>query len=36
MLRRALLASGQIQTRKADGCQTLSQLLEPMHLGLAA
>ena len=33
---RALLASGQIQMRKVDGWETLSQSLEPMPLDLAA
>lgn len=32
----ALLASGQIQMRRVDGCQTLPQPLEPMPLDLAA
>ena len=32
----ALLASGQIQMRKVDGCETLSQPLESMLLELAA
>jgi putative transposase len=32
----ALLASGQIQMRKVDGWQTLSQPLEPMRLDLVA
>ena len=36
MLFWALLASGQIQMRKVDGWQTLSQPLEPMRLDLAA
>jgi putative transposase len=36
MLLWALLASGQIQMRKVDGWETLSQPLEPMHLDLAA
>ena len=36
MLLWALLASGQIQMRKVDGWQTLSQPLEPMALDLAA
>jgi putative transposase len=36
MLLWALLASGQIQMRKVDGRETLSQPLEPMPLDLAA
>ena len=36
MLLWALLASGQIQMRKVDGWETLSQPLEPMPLDLAA
>ncbi len=36
MLLWALLASGQIQMRKIDGWETLSQPLEPMSLDLAA
>ena len=36
MLLWALLASGQIQMRKVDGWETLSQPLEPMSLDLAA
>jgi transposase-like protein len=36
MLLRPLLASGQIQMRKVDGWETLSQPLEPMSLDLAA
>jgi hypothetical protein len=36
MLPWALLASGQIQMRKVDGCETLSQPIEPMPLDLAA
>uniref|UniRef100_UPI0024904BFA transposase n=1 Tax=Limimaricola cinnabarinus TaxID=1125964 RepID=UPI0024904BFA len=36
MLLWALLASGQIQMRKVDGWETLSQPLEPMRLDLAA
>ena len=36
MLLWALLASGQIQMRKVDGWETLSQPLEPMLLDLAA
>jgi hypothetical protein len=36
MLLRALLASGQIQMRKVDGCETLSQPIEPTPLDLAA
>ena len=36
MLLWALLASGQIQMRKVDGWETLSQLLEPMPLDRAA
>lgn len=36
MLLWALLASGQIQMRKVDGGETLSQPIEPMPLGLAA
>jgi putative transposase len=36
MLLWALLASGQIQMRKVDGWETLSQPIEPMHLDLAA
>ena len=32
----ALLASGQIQMRKVDGWETLSQPMEPMPLDLAA
>ncbi len=36
MLLWALLAPGQIQMRKVDGWETLSQPLEPMHLDLAA
>lgn len=36
MLLWALLASGQIQMRKVDGWETLSQPLEPMALDLAA
>jgi transposase-like protein len=36
MLLWTLLASGQIQTRKVDGCETLSQPIEPMPLDLAA
>lgn len=31
-----LLASGQIQMRKADGWETLPQLLDPMAIDLAA
>ncbi len=33
---RALSASGQIQLRKVDGRETLSQPVEPMPLDLAA
>jgi transposase-like protein len=36
MLLGALLASGQIQMRKVDGWETLSQPIEPMPLDLAA
>jgi len=36
MLLWALLASGQIQMRKVDGWETLSQPLDPMSLDLAA
>ena len=36
MLLWALLASGQIQMRKVDGWETLSQPLVPMSLDLAA
>ena len=36
MLLWALLASGQIQLRKVDGWQTLSQPIEPIKLALAA
>jgi putative transposase len=36
MLLWALLASGQIQVRKVDGWETLSQPLNPLHLDLAA
>ncbi|MBU2961999.1 transposase, partial [Citreicella sp. C3M06] len=36
MLLWALLASGQIQMLKVDGCETFSQALEPMSLDLAA
>ena len=36
MLLWALLASGQIQMRKVDGWETLSQPIEPMPLDLAA
>ena len=36
MLLRALLASGQIQMRKVDGWDTLSQPIQPMPLDLAA
>ena len=36
MLLSALLASGQIQMRKVDGWETLSQPIEPMPLDLAA
>ncbi len=36
MLLWALLASGQIQMRKVDGWETLSQPIEPMSLDLAA
>lgn len=36
MLLCALLAPGQIQMRKVDGWETLSQPLEPMPLDLAA
>lgn len=36
MLLWALRASGQFQMRKVDGCQTLSQPIEPMPLDLAA
>ena len=36
MLLWALLASGQIQMRKVDGWETLSQPLEPIPLDLAA
>jgi transposase-like protein len=36
MLLWALLASGQIQMRKVDGCETLSQPIMPMSLDLAA
>jgi transposase-like protein len=36
MLFWALLASGQIQMRKVDGSETLSQPIEPMPLDLAA
>jgi len=36
MLLWALLASGQIQMRKVDGCETLLQPLQPMPLDLAA
>jgi transposase-like protein len=36
MLLRALPASGQIQMRKVDGRETLSQPIEPMPLDLAA
>ena len=36
MLLWALLASGQIQMRKVDGWETLSQPLEPLPLDLAA
>lgn len=36
MLLWALLASGQIQMRKVDGWETISQPLEPMPLDLAA
>jgi putative transposase len=36
MLLWALLASGQIQMRKVDGWETLSQPIEPMRLDLAA
>jgi len=36
MLLWALLASGQIQMRKIDGWETLSQPIEPMPLDLAA
>jgi transposase-like protein len=36
MLLWALLASGQIQMRKVDGWESLSQPLEPMHFDLAA
>lgn len=36
MLLLALLASGQIQMRKVDGWETLSQPLEPMPLDLVA
>ncbi len=36
MLLWALLASGQIQVRKVDGWETLSQPIEPMSLDLAA
>jgi transposase-like protein len=36
MLPWALLASSQIQMRKVDGCETLSQPIMPMSLDLAA
>jgi len=36
MLLWALLASGQIQMRKADGWETLAQPIEPATLDLAA
>jgi hypothetical protein len=36
MLLWALLASGQIQMRKVDGWETLSQPIEPIALDLAA
>ena len=36
MLLWALLASGQIQMRKVDGWETLSQPIEPITLDLAA
>jgi transposase-like protein len=36
MLLRALLASGQIQIRRVDGWETLSQPIEPTPLDLAA
>lgn len=36
MLLWALLASGQIQMLKIDGWETLSRLLEPIPLDLAA
>jgi hypothetical protein len=35
MLLWALLASGQIQMRKVDGWETLSQPIEPMPLSIA-
>ncbi len=35
MLFWALFASGQIQMRKADGWETLSQPIEPLPLDLA-
>jgi hypothetical protein len=36
MLLWSLLASGQIQMRKVDGWETLSQPIEPITLDLAA